>query len=49
MKRGHITGHKHERSGKGSNWWYQTRMVEKLDCLYSLEFSVLSLDRVVSL
>jgi hypothetical protein len=35
MKRGHITGHKKERSGKGSNWYYATEeaqeMLRKLD------------------
>jgi hypothetical protein len=30
MKRGHVTGHKQERSGKGSNWWYQTPEVEAM-------------------
>ena len=30
MKRGHVTGHKKERSGKGSNWWYQTPEAEAM-------------------
>jgi len=29
MKRGHVTGHKKERTGKG--WWYQTEEVEALN------------------
>jgi hypothetical protein len=28
MKRGHVTGHKQERTGKG--WWYQTEEVEAI-------------------
>ena len=28
MKRGHVTGHKKERSGKG--WWYQTPEAEAM-------------------
>ena len=28
MKRGHITGHKTERTGKG--WWYQTPEAEAI-------------------
>src|SRR5207249_6673165 len=35
MKRGHVTGNKKERSGKGNNWWYQTpeaeAMIRKLE------------------
>jgi hypothetical protein len=30
MKRGHVTGHKKERSGKGSNWWYATEEAQEL-------------------
>jgi hypothetical protein len=30
MKRGHITGHKKERSGKGHNWWYQIPEAEEI-------------------
>src|SRR6266446_2086706 len=30
MKRGHVTGHKHECSGKGNNWWYQTPEAEAI-------------------
>jgi hypothetical protein len=30
MKHGHVTGHKKERSGKGSNWWYQTPEAEAI-------------------
>ncbi len=30
MKRGHITGHKQERTGKGNNWWYQTPETEEI-------------------
>ena len=28
MKRGHVTGHKHECPGNG--WWYQTEEAEAL-------------------
>jgi hypothetical protein len=35
MKRGHVTGNKKERSGKGNNWWFQTpeaeAMIRKLE------------------
>src|SRR6266540_7084788 len=30
MKRGHVTGHKQERTGKGNNWWYQTPEAEAI-------------------
>jgi hypothetical protein len=30
MKRGHVTGHKPERPGKGNNWWYQTSEAEAI-------------------
>ena len=28
MKRGHVTGHKQERTGK--SWWYQTEEAEAM-------------------
>jgi hypothetical protein len=28
MKRGHVTGHKHEKTGQG--WWMQTEEYEEL-------------------
>ena len=30
MKRGHVTGTKKERSGKGTSWWYQTPEAEAM-------------------
>ena len=30
MKRGHVTGHKQERSSKSNNWWYQTPEAEAM-------------------
>jgi hypothetical protein len=30
MKRAHVTGTKHERSGKGSNWWYVTEEAQEV-------------------
>ena len=35
MKRGHVTGHKKERTGKRSNWWYHTPEAEEI--IYKLE------------
>jgi hypothetical protein len=30
MKRGHVTGTKQERSGKGHNWWYATEEAQEI-------------------
>jgi hypothetical protein len=30
VSRGHVTGTKRERSGKGNNWWYQTPEAEEI-------------------
>src|SRR6266436_2234482 len=30
MKKGHCTGHKRERSGKGNNWWYASPEAEEI-------------------
>jgi hypothetical protein len=35
MKRGHVTGHKKERSSKNANWWYE--LPEQQEYLRKLE------------